>query len=436
MKRRIVKGIAVIMACFTLSLSVFASYSVPVKASAISISLPRCIDIILTKQGIVANQTSLSSIGDVLVDTLDTSFTGYVTYCKENGLDTHDWESYRLWKENTGVINALLDAIVKNRQKNNDDSPLTDTDVVDVLVEPNDGDNIVVPKSIQQPIVDAYKAWWEDCGGYYLVRIPSYKELTSYCYNSVTYDNLAYLCEQYDFVLVVRLASHSYHYNLEFRALNFGLKDCVLYNSKESAYYKTICGNFVFDWVMQEPTYKFHIKDSNGNLYADLYQVDLKECEFYLSNESLGTYFSVSESSVAGTANIYNGFVSKESTFLKVWKSLDAFKSYSVGAQNVYYSPTYSTTVSNDITMTNDYITTYANQYSYSSVQQEIDNSSEVTEEIVDSIVGSTITNITNNYYYTSPGGELDDTVSGSDSDDDGGGSSGLLGSLGSLFTK
>ena len=193
MKKRIVKTCAVFMACLTLSLSMFVSYSVPTQASAISVSLPRCIDLILTKQGIVANQTSLSSIGDVLVDTLDTSFKGYVTYCKENNLDTNDSESYRLWKENTGIVNALLDAIVKNRQKNKDESPLNDTDVVNVLVDPNGGTNNVIPKSIQQPIVDAYKSWWEDCGGYYNVWIPSYKELVPYMPNTILYDNLEYL---------------------------------------------------------------------------------------------------------------------------------------------------------------------------------------------------------------------------------------------------
>lgn len=435
MKKRIVKMGAVFMACLTLSLSMFVSYSVPTQAAAVSVSLPRCIDLILTNQGIVANQTSLSSIGDVLVDTLDTHMKGYITYCNENGLDWKEKESYTLWKENTKLINALLDAIVKNRQNKSDDGTLTDTDVVDVLVDPNGGTNNVIPKSIQQPIVDAYKQWWEDCGGYYLVYIPGYKELISYMYSTVTLSNLEYLTNNHSFVFVKTMG--------DYRA-SCGSYDFVDFNDSTDGFIVTSVSEWsiqfvkCLNWSTSYFNYKNH--DISGTVYSYVQQ-GLMDDSTTFSSQS-GSYNGIYD--LTAPSSSYSGLVCKDGEYVKLWKSLSAFKSYSIGKQNVYYAPNYSTTISNDITVTTDYITTYANQYSYSTVQQQIDNSSEVTEETVNSIVGSTITNITNNYYYTNSsddtngggsvsGGDSDDKLNGGDYD---GLFDGLLGNLLSLVTN
>lgn len=93
---------------------------------------------------------------------------------------------------------------------------------------------------------------------------------------------------------------------------------------------------------------------------------------------------------------------------IKVWKSLDALKNYSVGKSNIYYSNTYSSfdnSVDNSVTFTGQYYT--SNAYSHTTIQNNIDNSQEINETTVNNIVNNYITN---NYYGTdNPGGGGDD---------------------------
>lgn len=83
---------------------------------------------------------------------------------------------------------------------------------------------------------------------------------------------------------------------------------------------------------------------------------------------------------------------------LRVWKSLDALKSYNFGQCNIYYSNTYSSydySADNSITFTGQYFT--SNNYSHTTIQNNIDNSQEtISETTVNNIVNNYITN---NYY-------------------------------------
>lgn len=436
--KRLVKACSCFLASMLLSCSIFCSLSVPVQAASVSgLGLSKLIDMVLTNQGIVANQTSLSSIGDVLVDTLDTAFTGYITYCTEKGLDWNEPESYRLWKENTNIVNALLDAIVKNRQNKGTTGTVTGNDVVDVVLPDSNTDRIkTITKDIQQPIVDAYKAWWEDCGGYYLVYIPSYKELSSYMYSTTTLSNLEYLTNKHSFVYVDVMGNY--------RA-NCGSYDFVDFNDSTDGFIVSSVSQWsiqfskCLNWNTSYFNYKNH--DINGTVYSYVQQGLMDDSTTFSSQSGShnGTYDLTGSSSSS-----YSGLVSKEGEYVKLWKSLSAFKSYSIGMQDVYFSPTYTTVVNNDMTVTTDYITNNLNNYSYSQVQQEIDNSTDITEEIVNNIVTNNITNITNNYYYTTPDAGDDGTISGGDSSDDdllNGGDydglfNGLLGNLLSLVTE
>lgn len=101
----------------------------------------------------------------------------------------------------------------------------------------------------------------------------------------------------------------------------------------------------------------------------------------------------------------------KDGRSLKIWKSLDALKKYSVGKSDIYYSNQYSGfdyEVDNSVTFDYDYYT--SNNYSHTVIQNNIDNSTEVNETVINNIVNNYITN---NYYGGGSGGG-DDNPGGS----------------------
>ena len=110
-------------------------------------------------------------------------------------------------------------------------------------------------------------------------------------------------------------------------------------------------------------------------------------------SSSLGIYSDFTEISQSE----YSGAVfTSDGRTIKIWKSLDAFKASSMGKSNIYYSKDYGTfdkTKDNGITFTGSY---YNGSYSHETIQNNIDNSSEINENTVNNIVNNYITN--NNY--------------------------------------
>lgn len=87
---------------------------------------------------------------------------------------------------------------------------------------------------------------------------------------------------------------------------------------------------------------------------------------------------------------------------IKVWKSLDGLKNYSVGKSDIYYTNAYSSfdnSVDNSIEFTGAYYSSTNTNYSHQNIQNTIDNSQEtINESTVNNIVNNYITNVTNNY--------------------------------------
>lgn len=446
MKKKIIKTCAVFMACLTLSLSMFNAYTVSVQASALSVTTEWIIDKVLAKCGIVANASSLSEIKNVLFTDLDSCFANYISWCDANSKDWKDGASYDEWFATNGG-NAILNKLVEVRRNSAETDAKTrkfsDDEVIDVLLPDHGGGGRerTISKDIGQPIVDAYKIWWEDCGGYYLWEIPSYKDISlDYYYSQGQFDNVGRLLETNPDKLL------SFYLNgtqASVTVCNFGVSDCLIaynwpyYLSDGTYYYNATPYS---QWVKQTFGQMCFNAPNLGS--AGWYLPTTYDEDIYLYANG-NTQFSIN---LYGNhqANKWIGVLSYERRVIKVWKSLDGYKAYSVGGQQVYYSPSYTTVVNNDVTISNDYITTYANQYSYNIVQNEIDNSTDITEETVNNIVDNSVTNITNNYYYTSSVPDSDGTTSGGDSDTDdslNGGNydglfDGLLGNLLSLLTK
>lgn len=114
----------------------------------------------------------------------------------------------------------------------------------------------------------------------------------------------------------------------------------------------------------------------------------------------------------------YPWLYTSDGRLIKIWKSLDAYKKYTVNKQDIYYTDKYSdfdTTADNTINFNYSYYAT--TNYSHTAIQNNIDNSTEVNETIINNIVNNYVTN---NYY-------SDSSVGGGSGGDNPGGSNWFL---------
>lgn len=127
------------------------------------------------------------------------------------------------------------------------------------------------------------------------------------------------------------------------------------------------------------------------------------------SSFAISEYIYRSSKPLMGTT-----LVTTDGRSVKVWKTLDSFKAYSVGNSNIYYSSDYSkydASVDNSIEFSGSYYSSTSSSYSHDVIQNSIDNSSEVNESTINNIVNNYITN---NNYGDSSGGSGSGSSSGS----------------------
>lgn len=271
-------------------------------------------------------------------------------------------------------------------------------------------DNKLKKYNIGKTCVDmvrkAADAYIKEYEGYYLLPTFTYRDLT------------------------LDLFSFKEDYNAVIDTLKSIPDDGVFFYSRSNSYnyfFKGSTYNFVgdlkssdhFNLLLYDDSWKstkyFGVSISRTSPES----IDLCESSFSQSSYSsmvvwLPDFLSNLNSNIQSWAFIFT----LDGRVVKVWKSLDAFKNYSVGKSRIYYSSKYSgfdDTADNSVTFTGDY---YMNSnYSHTTIQQNIDNSQEINETVINNIVNNYITN---NYY---------------DTDGSGGGSGGGSGSSGNWFT-
>lgn len=170
---------------------------------------------------------------------------------------------------------------------------------------------------------------------------------------------------------------------------------------------------YVYDDLWKKATTKYDLISVTNIHILDL----AKTYDWIYTSDS---YSSISKYIYCSSAPLRGAtLVTTDGRYIKLWKSLDTFKAYSVGQSNIYYSSSYSSfdnSVDNSVTFSGSYYSN--NDYSHTSIQNNIDNSQEINETTINNIVNNYITN---NYF-------------GSDDSSGGGGSGGGSGS-GNWFT-
>lgn len=312
-------------------------------------------------------------------------------------------------------------------------------------------DSVAVYDEFVDSISTDIDTYIEEHSNYWIVRIPSYTELsiltdvnnfnTKKQYDGMQQflqnipDNQIYTMKIYrggGYHFVYTQWNMNYSYLLPYGDLK--TSNLVMYNDN---WEEITCGDF----------YAFNNPAGNENMFIPAEYAGCKDaivkCEFvekttkadtesydptyaYPYNNYLGKYRSYI---MAFEYSNYFTF-SKEATYIKVYKTLDAIKSASVNKVNYYINGSvynsYDSSVDNSIT----YNARVNNGYIYNTIDNSV--TSGMTEAEVQALIVSILEQLNNG----SSGGSGDSGNGGSDSGESGSGGSGILdfvGGLGSL---
>lgn len=259
---------------------------------------------------------------------------------------------------------------------------------------------------------DAYVKEYE---GYYLIKTHKPDEfLPSFFRTKKQHDLTVAILKTISENMVIGVSSYRYgetnFYFRDYTGYNFVKKN---YNSSSISFY---CDAYDANWLKSNvKTHRMYFLDQDssggyledGTIVGDAFNLlDLSGSDYELN----GSIYIMKDNPFLMT-NVnytYGWLCTKDGRYIKIWKSVDAMKGYSVGKSNIYYSTTYSSydySVDNSITFTGQYFT--SNDYSHTTIQNNIDNSQDINETVVNNIVNNYIIN---NFYGTDvPGGGDDD---------------------------
>ncbi len=252
---------------------------------------------------------------------------------------------------------------------------------------------------------DAAGAFIEEYEGYYLIRSYTYRDLLASTFlnaNDYNYVRNAFQTIPDNGVILYAgnyLAGQKDGYCSFYNVTSFNL---VVFKPKSSPRYLYVdFYDNVWNKVVNASGRAFVTREFSGSLsfkdeLPDIFQPRSEYVVYAVPMDDGGMY-------------AYNRTYpfTMDGRMLRVWKSLESLKSYNFGQCNIYYSNTYSSydySVDNSITFTGQYFT--SNNYSHTTIQNNIDNSQDVNETIVNNIVNNYITN---NFYGTDVPGDGDD---------------------------
>lgn len=412
MKTKLKKWGAVLCAVLTLSITFT---SIPVYAESVG-SLEKTLDLVLVKLGVVCNENGLNTIANNLYDTAIGNVQDFDDYCTSNGLDSSDSTSYDSWKETREYQDHLLDMVMENKYRiateNGEDVTLDFTmDDMNNAIHGGDGvrrgEEYTIDADTVDQVHNVFQNWWSENSEYYIYRIPSITEIPVSYFGSESHrDNVInwvkYLENTYEFVYV-----SMYSGSTQF-SVNVGESGFLLC---------TDSSNFPTSYVYLYNDDWFQTGFGNGRVGANVSNITTSytpENTTFYTNGSVNYLYLFDQAT-----SKFQGVVGSVSHNEKIWKSVETYKAYDCGQQIVYFSPSYTTNTVTTVSYTGDYYCDNSNVYSYSVVQDDVNNiQGDLTDSIVDSTVDQSVTNITNNYYYTSgSGGGTTDGDTSTDSD-------------------
>lgn len=457
MKVHIQKRITVVIMCMAIIATTILS---PMQAHAVKgapyYSNDRVVDIALTKTGVVANKSINEYVTASIEMILRNSVYAYIDWLTEKSYTEATMDNYMEFimyatEDTVGatvykmITSDILDrrVIVElvNLNKDSIDSYL-DLYYLNTGKDASEETNITLSNELVVYIREIFNEYIDTEADF--VWVPTYKASDiniKWFANKANYDGLVNLVNNIDGYLHVRfyqnkgnkyfsmdeyneyVADGIGYWYIE-KGVNFGLIKSG--ETLESADYSISVIARSEDWgTFNVPAYVDRGIDDAKTITAEqLPNGNLKE--LYQASSKVGRY-------VNGYAHTW--LFTNDGRKVKVFKNLDAYKNNTIGKDSYYVndiSDSYNTT-DNSVTVSGDYITGSNYQYSHDVVQNEIDNSENVDNSVVNNIVNNNTSTIINNYANSVIPDSGNGGNGGSGDGDGGGGLGSILDGLGSI---
>lgn len=432
------KSFALTVCALLLSLSVYGSYTVPVKAATIDPPFTQLLDIALSKVGISANLTTLAELENMYLAGLNEIYTQYKVYLESNNrADTED--SFLDFCQINSELDVLqmLDFLTYKELYHPEFLPALggasfSTMVIQYLKDKfcvSDGENYVVPDTVVDGNKKVFDDMIDDLSGYYYVRTLSPNDLLASYFGSVSdYNNFVlYINSSDNVTTLITSTTHSGN-DGSFTG------DYIRYTLDNVAEY------YIVKPYSVSSTTSIDLYDDNAALYPvkhtdtgfnNTWYVPFHDYETFLldANSTTSTWSPcVIYGAYDYTAYPFSGqswfLFTKDGHKIKVYKTRDDLINALGGTPkyDYYINSTYdySSTTDNSITVGRDYFMNNNGTYSYDTITENIANTDNSYTNIDNSM-----NQIVNNYYGSSSGGGSGDGSgdgSGSGSDDGEGG--------------
>ncbi len=390
--------------------------------------LEKLIDMALSKAGVVAEEAIIDKVKDDYITFLLETGNGYLNYLKDNGIDevnVETWTAYvnqsnlAQWqKEFTLAYPEIAVYYYERYQDNIDGLIISNEEALYALGIPDAtyGKQYTLPSVAVNFMRNLFKNRETEYAPY--VMIPTYKPEdvpASYFPDSNVRNNFITACSTMTGSDAMHIRYYGRNYSNTGRTFTHWHPDYI---------------PDLFGYVKQTPSTSFSYTycltpyDSAYAVSKQHYRSDYTYTNHTTIDEYLKDSYSQWENRLFTPNQFYTSdyeillcIVTNDGRSVRMFNSLADLKNYDAGQAPYYTTTTYNnwdSSTDNSITYTGDYLIDNSSERSYTTIN--------TSEDYSQTNIDNSVTNITNNYIYTSPNAPSDDEGNG----DDGGSNGGL----------
>lgn len=444
--RKLKNRVWTILVCMALAITAIAS---PIKAYASTTDYnARVVDVALTKTGVVANTEIGKTVEATARLRMREALIEYDNWLKENNITEINLNTFEEFIaqceagtagasiQTLKIMGMLYEPAVSNWIANYRLNSNEEVDIVELTTgnKVTDGNNVELSDDFVTWIREIFEDYADSDAPYVYVNTLSPENINPLWFNERTqYLTVKDYIANSEYPIHITMLQHTglqYFSTGSDNTYKAESIHIVAFNKPHGIYryhdtlgsdsYSIVVGVVGEDWEAEGfPQFSQNVSQL-GNIQNSEYwsesQYTTIFCNFNQDTEGYGRAW----------------LATKDGRVVKVFKTLDDYKNFTVGREPYYITTTsgsYNTT-DNSVKVSGDYITGSNYEYSHDVVQNEIDNSQNVDNSVVNNIVNNNQQTIINNYASTVvPDSGSDDN--GSDND---GGFGSILDGLGSIF--
>lgn len=389
------------------------------------INASKIYDIALTKTGVIANKSTIDSVINQTINTIEGTAQSYKQWCEDNGKvrNATTWQEYlesdaysslpfRLsaWAlRSADIIEYIITGeSLTDELRDLIPKALVGSPILDIAK------GITIPSDVVEEIRQEFDNYIYEYGDYFYLKTNSPSDLNPLWFDAYyKYETSVGLLETLPGYMYFESESRNSENYYSYDSSNsyvisklffwyFENDNLLLSDYIGSEYEYIITQLYDSQWEKGIPCY-FDIC-SSGSLYYSDYE-DLKNGD----DVTLGHYDIQPKLTKVGNTDkkVYHGIYTCDGRLVKVFRNENAMKSSTLGRDSYYVtgdSQNYVNNTDNSVKVSGDYLIKNANTYSHDVIQNTIDNSENITQETVNNIVNTSSSTIINNYYSSDSG--------------------------------